>query len=303
MTIGLQIVWMISLPIIAILLVAVVFTSISLKVTARIDRRYGPPIYQPVIDLVKLVSLKSNVSHGLIFNWGLLVAIGGSTVALLMIPMGGIHIFSGSGDLLVLVYLMLVSSLGVGLSVGASENPNASMAAARSLMLGLGYEVPFLLILLAMMAYYNTTSLTDLIAAQQVSGGMLGMLRFPLSAIAALFIMPVMQGVRPFDLVTAPQEMASGPMVELGGKFLALSVIEHSLHTAVVLALFVDLFFGGATNLGIFILKMTGLFLVGVLINAVYPRFRVEQALRYCWRWPTWFALAGLIVAMITRGA
>jgi len=303
MTIGLQIVWMISLPIIAILLVAVVFTSISLKVTARIDRRYGPPIYQPVIDLVKLVSLKSNVSHGLIFNWGLLVAIGGSTVALLMIPMGGIHIFSGSGDLLVLVYLMLVSSLGVGLSVGASENPNASMAAARSLMLGLGYEVPFLLILLAMMAYYHTTSLTDLIVAQQVSGGMLGMLRFPLSAIAALFIMPVMQGVRPFDLVTAPQEMASGPMVELGGKFLALSVIEHSLHTAVVLALFVDLFFGGATNLGIFILKMTGLFLVGVLINAVYPRFRVEQALRYCWRWPTWFALAGLIVAMITRGA
>lgn len=97
MTIGLQIAWMISLPVVMILLVAVVFTGISLKVTARIDRRYGPPIYQPVIDLVKLVSLKTNVSHGVIFDWGLLVAIAGSSVALLMIPMGGIHPLSGSG--------------------------------------------------------------------------------------------------------------------------------------------------------------------------------------------------------------
>ena len=302
MSIGLQIAWMISLPIVTILLVAVLFTGISLKVTARIDRRYGPPIYQPVIDLVKLVSLKSNVSHGLVFNWGLLVAIGGSTAALLMVPMGGIHIFSSSGDLLVLIYLMLVSSLGVGISVGASENPNASMAASRSLMLGLGYEVPFLLILLAMMTYYHTTSLLDLVMLQR-AGGMLGVLRFPLSAIAGILIMPAMQGVRPFDIVSAPQETASGPMVELGGKFLALSVIEHSLHAMVVLSLYVDIFLGGAGNLGIFFLKVTGLFLLGVFINAVYPRFRVEQALRYCWRWPTWFALAGLIMAMVTKGA
>lgn len=298
---GLQIAWMISLPIVMILLVAVVFTGISLKVTARIDRRYGPPIYQPVIDLVKLVSLKANVSHGPIFDWGLIVAIAGTTTALIMIPMGGIHPLSGSGDLFVILYLILFSSLGVGLAAGASENPNASMGISRKLMLGLGYEVPLLLIILAMMSYYHTTSLVDLVAAQR-AGGMLGVLRFPLSAVAALLIMPAMQGVRPFDLASAPQEVASGAMVELGGKYLALMVIEHSLHAAVVLSLLVDLFFGGATNLGIFILKMTGLFLIGVLINAVYPRFRMEQALRYCWRWPTWFALAGLIMAMVTKG-
>ncbi len=301
MTIGLQIAWMISLPIVMILLVAIVFAGISLKVTARIDRRYGPPIYQPVIDLVKLVSLKANVSHGVIFDWGLIAAIAGSSVALLMVPMGGIHPLSGSGDLLVVLYLMIFSSLGVGLAAGASENPNASMGMSRTLMLGLGYEVPLLLIVLAMMTYYHTTSLVDLVAVQR-AGGMLGVLRFPLSAVAAILIMPAMQGVRPFDLASAPQEVASGPMVELGGKYLALLVIEHSLHAAVVLSLLVDLFFGGATNLGIFILKMTGIFLFGVLVNAVYPRFRVEQALRYCWRWPTWFALAGLIVAMVTKG-
>ena len=301
MTIGLQIAWMISLPIVMILVVAIVFAGISLKVTARIDRRYGPPIYQPVIDLVKLVSLKTNVSHGVIFDWGLIAAIAGSSVALLMIPMGGIHPLSGSGDLLVILYLMIFSSLGAGLAVGASENPNASMGMSRKLMLGLGYEVPLLLIVLAMMTYYHTTSLVDLVAVQR-AGGMLGVLRFPLSAVAAILIMPVMQGVRPFDLASAPQEVASGPMVEMGGKYLALLVIEHSLHAAVVLSLLVDLFFGGATNLGIFILKMTGIFLFGVLVNAVYPRFRVEQALRYCWRWPTWFALAGLIVAMVTKG-
>jgi NADH-quinone oxidoreductase subunit H len=293
---------MLSLPVLMILLVAVVYTGISLKITARIDRRYGPPIYQPIIDLVKLVSLRSNVSHGTVFELGLLAAIASSSVTLLMIPMGGIHPLSGSGDLLVILYLMIFSSVTLGLSAGASENPNSSLGVARKLMLGLGYEVPLILILLSMMTHYHTTSLLDIVRAQQGSG-LWGVAAFPLLAVAAILILPALEGIRPFDITIAPQEVATGPMVELGGKFLALWVIEHSLQGAVTLSLMVDLFFGGATNLGIFILKMTGIFLLGVLINAVYPRFRLEQALKYFWRWPTLFALAGLIVVLVTRGA
>ena len=302
MSLGLSIAWMISLPVLMILLVAIAFAAISLRITARVDRRYGPPLYQPIIDLVKLVTLRSNISHGPIFELGILAAIASSSVTLLMIPMGGIHPLSNSGDLLVVLYLMIFSSVSLGLSAGASENPNASLGVARKLMLGLGYEVPLLLILLAMMTYYHTTSLLDIVNAQRASG-VLGIARFPLLAAAGLLLMPALQGVRPFDITIAPQEVATGPMVELGGKLLALWVIEHSLQAAVTMSLLVDLFFGGDPNLGIFILKMTGVFLVGVLINVVYPRFRLEQALKYFWRWPTLFALAGLIVVMVTRGA
>jgi NADH-quinone oxidoreductase subunit H len=58
-----------------------------------------------------------------------------------------------------------------------------------------------------------------------------------------------MLGVRPFDMVTAPQEISSGPKVEYGGKYLALISIEHALTLYISLALFVDLFLGGASML------------------------------------------------------
>ena len=35
-------------------------------VTARIHRRVGPPIYQPILDTIKLLSKKSKITHGLI---------------------------------------------------------------------------------------------------------------------------------------------------------------------------------------------------------------------------------------------
>ena len=298
MTTWMRIVWMIVLPIIA-LLISIFFMGLSRKVMARIQRRYGPPLYQPVIDLVKLLTQHSNISHGLIFDAGLILALAGSLVTLLFIPVAGIHPLGSSGDLLVLVYLLLISPIGIALSAGASANPNASIGISRKLTLALGYEVPFLLVLLAVMTSTGNTSLLSFVQGQSASILSWGVFQFPLSAIAMFLILPVMLGIRPFDMVGAPQEISSGPKVEFGGKYLAFSMIDHGLHLFIVIALFVDLFLGGAANLGTFFLKMLAVFLIGVFIGAVYPRFRIDQALKYCWKWPTLFALLGLIVAMV----
>lgn len=299
MTTWMRIIWGIVLPVIA-LLISIFFVGLSRKVIARIQRRYGPPIYQPVIDLVKLFTQHSNISHGAIFDMGLIIALAGSLVTLLLIPVGVTPPLGSSGDLLVIIYLMLISSTGMALSAGASGNPNASLGISRKLMLSLGYEVPFLLVLLTLMTQSGTTSLLSLVQGQSTSVLSWGVFRFPLSAIGMFLILPVMLGIRPFDVVEAPQEIASGPLVEFGGKYLGLATIEHGLHSFITIALFVDLFLGGAGNLGTFFLKMLGLFLIGLFIGAVYPRFRIDQALRYCWKWPTLFALIGLIVAMVT---
>jgi NADH-quinone oxidoreductase subunit H len=106
-------------------------------------------------------------------------------------------------------------------------------------------------------------------------------------------------GERPFELVKAPQEISSGTMVEYGGKYLALATIEHAFSLFVGTALFVNLFLGGSSNPGFFIIKVIVVFIVEVLINAVFPRFRVDQAIKYLWRWPTLVALAGLILVFI----
>jgi len=296
-----QVVWIIALPIIA-LLISVLFLGLFRKVTARIQRRYGPPIYQPVIDLVKLFTQRSNISHGLIFDAGLIIAVAGSLATVLLIPAGGIHPLSSSGDLLLIIYLMLIPPMGIALSAGASGNPNASLGVSRKLILALGYEVPYLLVLLTVMTYGETTSLLSVVQMQAGSILSWGVFRFPLAALATFLVLPVMLGIRPFDIVGAPQEIASGPQVEFGGKYLALATVEHALHLFIVIALFVDLFLGGAANLGTFFLKMLAVFLIGVFIGAVYPRFRIDQALKYCWKWPTLFALSGLILVMIIGG-
>jgi NADH-quinone oxidoreductase subunit H len=291
----------IVLPLLAFV-VAVFFLGLSRKVTARIQRRYGPPLYQPVIDMVKLLTQEENVSHGPVFDLGVLLALGASVAAVLFIPVGGMSGLSSSGDLLVVIYLLLLPPLGMAVAAGATANPNASIGVSRKLILALAYEVPFLLAILAVMIHGGTTSLAEATRSQQSSMLGWGLFRLPLSALAVFLVLPAMIGVRPFDMVTAPQEIASGPLVEFGGKYLAIASLQSALHLYITIALFVDLFLGGGANSGTFLAKVLVVFLAGVLINAVFPRFRIDQGLRFCWKWPGLLALAGLIIATVSGG-
>ncbi len=287
-------VWIIVMPLIA-LVIGGFFLGLSRKVIARIQRRYGPPIYQPIIDIIKLINQES-ISHGRIFDVGVILSLAGSIVLVLFIPFGGIAPLATSGDFLVVIYLMLLAPLGVALSGGEAANPNVSIGISRKMMLALGYEVPFLFAVLAVMTFYKTTSLVEVVKAQQSS--LWGLIYLPLPAIAYFMILPAMLEISPFDIVSAPQEIASGTAVEYGGKYLALTTIQHSLHTFIVIALFVNLFLGGGNPLTFFV-KMLIVFLLGLFINAVFPRLRIDQAIKYCWKWPAILALAGLIIARI----
>jgi NADH-quinone oxidoreductase subunit H len=284
-------------PLIAFV-VGIFFLGLSRKIMARIHWRYGPPITQPVIDIVKLFH-QTSMSHGNIFNLGIILALAGSIVVVLFIPIGNLSPLSGSGGMLVILYIMLFGPLGMALSGGEAANPNASIGISRKLILALGYELPLILILLAVMSYYRTISIVEIVRVQQEARWSL--LSFPLAVpgFAYLLILPAILGERPFELVKAPQEISSGPLAEYGGKYLALATVQHAFSLFVGIALFVNLFLGGSSNPGFFVIKMLVVFIVEILINAVFPRFRIEQAIKYLWRWPTLVALAGLILVYV----
>ncbi len=266
---------------------------------ARIHWRYGPPLTQPVIDIIKLF-LQKSVSHGVVFELGLLLSLAGSVVTLLFVPIGNICPLNVAGGLLVVLYLMLIAPMGIALSGGSGANPNISIGVSRKMLLALSYEVPFLLVVLTLMVHYRTISLVNLVQLQKASGW--GIISLPLAGIAYFLILPAMLGIRPFEIAEAPQEIASGLKVEYSGKFLALYYIEHAFRRFIVIALFVNLFLGGAGEPFTFLLKMLIVFIIGVFINAVFPRFRIEQAIRFNWTWPTILALAGLIIAYTWGG-
>jgi NADH-quinone oxidoreductase subunit H len=280
--------------------IGIFFLGLSRKIMARIHWRYGPPITQPVIDVIRLFSQKS-VSHGSVFSMGIVLALAGSLVVILLLPVGRIHPLSGSGGMLVILYMMLLAPMGIALSGGEAANPNTSIGISRKLLLALGYEVPLLLILLAVMTHYKTISIVQIVSIQQNTSWAFISLPLLLPGIAYVLILPAILGIRPFDLVQAPQEISSGPMVEYGGPFLGLATIQHALGLYIGIALFVNLFMGGAGNPLTFFLKMLVVFVLGLFINAVLPRLRIEQAIRYLWRWPTVFALIGLIVVVVVK--
>jgi NADH-quinone oxidoreductase subunit H len=294
-----KVIQMILSPVLA-LIVGVFFLGLARKIMARIHWRYGPPLIQPVIDMIRLFCQKS-VSHGRMFDLGIVLSLAGSIVVVLFLPLGGFAPLSGSGGMLVILYIMLLAPLGMAISGGQGANPNISIGISRKLILALGYEVPLLLILLAVMTHYKTISIVQIVNAQQSTRWSLISLPLFLSGLSYFLILPAILGIRPFDVSSAPQEISSGPMVEYGGKYLALATIEHAFVLFISIALFVNLFLAGAANPIIFFAKMLVVFLLGLCINAVFPRFRIEQAIKYLWKWPTLFAFAGLIITMVTR--
>lgn len=296
------------------LLSGMFFLGISRKIMARLQWRYGPPVIQPVIDVIRSFSQMS-ISHGSLFDFGIILSLTGSFVLILFLPIGELCPLT-SGGLLVILYLMLLGPFGLALSGAAAANPNSSIGISRKFLLSLAYEVPLLLVLLAVMTHYNTISLVKIVKIQASTGWAFGSWALVLPGIAYFLILPAILGVRPFEVVKASQEISSGPIAEFGGKHLAFSTLQHALHMFVGLALFVDIFLGGWTLFGlldplsrtvwavilgivIFLLKMIVVLVIGIFINAVYPRYRIEQAMNYLLKWPTLISFIGLIIVVL----
>jgi NADH-quinone oxidoreductase subunit H len=115
--------------------------------------------------------------------------------------------------------------------------------------------------------------------------------------IAGILAFLGMMHYSPFDIVHAPAEIASGPVSEFGGKYLALMMTSGSIFTFTKLVLFVDIFMGGASNIPILLIKTFVLYMVPVLYGVVTHRYRTEQSIRYFWGWPTFFGIIAVVYA------
>jgi len=97
------------------------------KIAARLQRRVGPPFFQPLYDIVKLYAKRTQTSHGMVHDIGIVMAVGGYVAAETLLPMPGMNGIADKGGLITLMYLMMVPSLGMALGVGQCANPNGSI--------------------------------------------------------------------------------------------------------------------------------------------------------------------------------
>ncbi|MCD6399272.1 NADH-quinone oxidoreductase subunit H [candidate division WOR-3 bacterium] len=288
--------WAILMPFI-LMFAGLLYMGFARKIHARIQKRYGPPFYQNIYDVIKLFSKREAAFHGGMFHFGPVLSLTGIIMALMFLPVGGKPLFSFQGDLFVLLYLTVIAPWGMALGAGNAENPLASVGIARALTLMLGYEIPFFIGIIPIVVRTHTTQIVEIIQLQQINGW--NVILFPISALASIIALHAMLGNKPFDQPIAPYEIASGPLVEYGGKYLGILQLYQAGAILLSTGIYVDLFFGGASNVWMFFLKTFLIYFVLLLIGEVLPRFRIGDALKFFWKWPLGIALLGLLVAVL----
>lgn len=263
--------------------------SFIAKIAARVGRRRGIPIWQTYIDVVKNYGLRTSITHGVMFYLGPVFRLSGGVGLLLFIPsIYGSYMFSNlsfAGDLILALYFVFFGTLGMALGAAESGHPYSAIGITRGLSQVTAAELPFALAIFSVALQYQTLSVTDIVAAQQ--GGILHWTLFtnPLAVVAAMlsFLGSMMRP--PFDVVLAPQEIPIGPPTEYHSSYLALMQTNRAIFPIAKIVIYMNLFFGGATDWPTFFLKVFLIYMWSVFVGVSFPRFRVDQSIRWFLIW------------------
>lgn len=294
----LTIVEVILMPIVAFV-IGMFMVLMMRKLAARLQRRVGPPLLQPFYDVIKLYGKQTQISHGLIHDIGIIMAVGGYVAAEALLPVPGMDGIADKGGIVMLAYLTMIPSLGLALGVGQCANPNGSIGISRALTAMLAYDIPYIIVIFGVAYHFGSTNLLGIIELQQAGGvATWGISQMPLLAIAGLFAMQASLGKQPFEIYVAPAEIATGPMVEMGGKYLGGLFVMQAFQLYTASVLYVTLFLGGGENWLTFLLKIFGVLAIPIIIAYLFPRYRTEDMIRLVWKWPVMLALLGVAFVM-----
>jgi NADH-quinone oxidoreductase subunit H len=269
------------------------------RTIAKVQGRIGIPYRQPFINILKTFVKRTAVSHGIMFYLGPVFRIAGGIGTLAFIPViygsETFANFSFAGDLFLVIYFMFFGQLGMALGAGESGHPYSAIGIARGLSQMTAYEVPFALAVISIVIQYDTLSITEIVAAQQ--GGWQNWTLFTnwVATLAAMLAFLGMTGYSPFDIFLAPQEIPIGPPTEFHSAYLSLLQVNRALFGATKLVLFMNLFFGGATGWIELMIKTLAIYMVAVVVGVAFPRFRVDQSIRFFFKIPTLVGIFSII--------
>ncbi len=277
------------------------------KVTAMVQWRKGPPWYQPVADVLKLFykeTLVPSTARGTGFLIAPAIGLAASGLVAAMLWSAVLSPESGFvGDLIVVVYLLLIPPLMTILGASASGSPHAAVGASREMKLVLSYELPFFLAMLVAIIRTDWTLQLGPIASSgtvtlySISG--------VIAMILAILAMQAKLGQVPFDTAEAECEIMSGVYVEYSGAPLAIIYLGRAMMLAVMPLLLITVFWGGmeTTSWGIpaFIGKYVLLVALVTLIRNTNPRMRIDQIMRFFWFGVAPMGIAAVVLAYLGK--
>lgn len=283
---------------------------IDRKVTARVQYRVGPPLLQPLIDIIKLMGKETLIPAGaskMTFLAAPLVGLGSVMLASTVLWMNDIKVGQGFvGDLIVIIYLLTIPSISIIIGGFASANPLASVGASREMKLVLGYELPFVLALLVPVIKSGySIRISEILVSQAQNGVVVGSLSGVLALVVILMCVQAKLALVPFDAPEAETELAGGVLIEYSGTGLAIYRLMKNMLLFVLPFFVMILFMGGLRFDGIHllygILKYIGVVALITVIRNTNPRVRIDQAVRFFWGPMTVIAIAAIVLAFLGK--
>lgn len=256
--------------------------GVDRKLTARLQGRFGPPLWQPFADVLKLLT-KGDVSVNV---WPGICA----QLTLASVLAAGLTLALG-GDLLVIFFLLTAGSVFTVIGALAVPSPFSQVGGHRELLLMLMAEPILLLVLVSL---YTVTGSFSVEAV--FSHGRPIFLQLPLAFLALTLVLTIKMRKSPFDLSASHhghQELVQGVMTEYSGLWLGLMELAHFAEITVLL--FLCGLFWATDPLGF----------IGLMLIAYLAEIGLDNiTARLTWRWllPRTLVL-GLGLVMINLAA
>lgn len=305
------------------------FKGVDRKLSAHMQGRIGPPIRQPFRDVVKLFTKENIIPENAIpwiFNLAPLIGLVATISILLYLPIGGFGpLVTGQGDLILVLYLLIVPSLAMVIGGFASGSPYSTVGAQREMATMIAYEFPLAVIIIGIawrlnLHFQYTQTGSNVFALSSIIStpvwsvvGPLGFLGLILLLLALIIVTPAELSKIPFDSPEAETEIAGGLLTEYSGRNLAMFYLTDGVKTVVMASLIVALFFpfnlsgvlglesypAYAVDFIFYLVKVLLVILFSVtLIRVAVARLKIDQIVYTYWIPLTLIALVGMICMM-----
>lgn len=249
------------------------YEGIARKVAAHAHHRIGPPVWQPFMDWVKLMS-KENIlpKQGIGFLMTLcpIVSFASILTVVLFIPVAGYVLFSFPGSLFVVIYFLVMYSAFFAVAGFATGNPFGYVGGVREITQIVSYEFPFIVSLLTIgfMTGFEVVPFSSL--------------SFPFTFLAFLTGVQGKLCLPPFHIPEAEQEIVSGHLTEYSGPRLAMFELAKAVGFWVLISLGAVYLLGANSILTFFANSLILLVLI-IIIRTIFARLRISQAFRLYW--------------------
>jgi formate hydrogenlyase subunit 4 len=295
------------------------YRGIDRKLVAHMQGRVGPPVVQPFRDVQKLLMKENIIPGGAItwlFNAAPFLALISAASLLLFVPLFGQPALLGDyGDVILVLYLLIVPSLAFVVGGFASSSPYATVGAQREMIVMMSYEAPLAVVALGIAWRIDQVTAANPFLMSTMAQHPIWSTLGPAGVVGAvlmlltLLVVTVGEAAKvPFDVAEAETEIAGGLLVEYSGRNLSMfylaDVVKAFAMVSFVVALFIPYNLSPLVGVtaavpaaiidGLFFLVkvLVVMFFSISLIRAGMARFKISQA-------STIYVIAMTIVALI----